>query len=107
MKSRKKATTLKNSKVSYSGSQKSIISSSYPVHQPHELANKFSSIKKIIMMCLVQEISLLVISEMRIKQACAETSCCLKKSAVSEVDPCGGVEKNPTRIRYEINKYIL
>ena len=25
----------------------------------------------------------------------------------SEVDPFGGVEKRPTRIRYEINKFVL
>ena len=55
------------------------------------------------MMCLVQEISLLVIAGIRY----AETPCCFKKSAVTEVDPCGGVEKHPTRIRYEINKYGL
>ena len=40
-----------------------------------------------------------------LKKAFAETRFSLKKSAVSEVDPCGGMEKHPTRIRYEINKY--
>ena len=58
-------------------------------------------------MCLVEEIALLVISEMRLKQACAETLCCLKKSAVTEVDPFGGVAKHPTKICYKINKYVL
>ena len=41
------------------------------------------------------------------KQVCVESPCCVKKSAVTEVDPCGGVEKHPTRIRYEIDKYVL
>ena len=55
------------------------------------------------MMCLVQEIAVLVISGVRLKTGV----CGSKKSAVSEVDPCGGVEKHSTRIRYEINKYVL
>ena len=60
------------------------------------------------MMCLVQEIALLVISGMRLNlQACAETPCYFKKSAVIEVDPCGRVEKHSKRIGYEINKYVL
>ena len=33
-------------------------------------------------------------------------ACCLKKSAVTGVDPCGGRESHPTRIRYKINKYV-
>ena len=36
-----------------------------------------------------------------------ETPCCFKNSAVTEVDPCGGVEEHHTRIHYEIKKYIL
>ena len=38
---------------------------------------------------------------------CAQTPRCFKKSAVSEVDPCGGVKKHPTSISYGINEYIL
>ena len=56
-------------------------------------------------MCLVQEVALLVTSGMRLKQACA--ACCFKKSAVTEVDPYGGVEKHPTRAYYEINMFCL
>ena len=53
------------------------------------------------MMCLVQEIALVVISGMRLKtDVCGNT-------AVTKVDLCGGVEKHSTRIRYEINKYVL
>ena len=28
---------------------------------------------------------------------------CFKKAAITEIDPCGRVEKHPTWIRYEIN----
>ena len=31
--------------------------------------------------------------------------CCFKKSAITEVDPCGQVEKYSTR--YEIDKYVV
>ena len=36
-----------------------------------------------------------------------KTPCCIKKFAVTEVDPCGGVEKHPTGVWYEIDKYVL
>ena len=79
---------------------------SYPAHipypQPHKLADKFSSNKN-QMMCGVIGQSWDAFE----KHAYAETPCCFKKSAVPEVDPCGGVEKHCTRIRYEINKYVL
>ena len=32
--------------------------------------------------------------------------CCFKKSAVTEIDPYGGVEKHPTRTCYEINMFF-
>ena len=58
------------------------------------------------MMCLCQEIALLVISEMRLKTGvCGNTV--LFEEIRSEVDPFGGVEKRPKRIRYEINKFVL
>ena len=63
------------------------------------------------MMCLVQEVALtlLVTSGMRLKTGvCGITVTVLfKKSAVTEVDPYGGVEKHPTRTRYEINMFCL
>ena len=86
-------------------SQKISYQARIPYPQHHELANKFSGYKK-SQMCLVQEVALLVTSGMRLKTGvCGITSwCCFKKSAITEEDPCGGVEKHPTRTRYE---YVL
>ena len=110
-------TRLKNEKSQKSHSKNLIVSQrrlrkvSYPAHIPyaqlHELANKFPSNKK-IMTCLFQEFSVIGhLWDAFKKQAYAETPCCIKKLAVTEVDPCGGVDNHPTGVWYEIDKYVL
>ena len=79
------------------------------IPNPTSLQVSFLAIKKNHMMCLTQEIALLVISGLSLKkkkQACAESPCCFKKSAVIEVDPCGGVEKHPTSFVMELICFV-
>ena len=98
---------------------------SYPAHisypQPHELEIKFSSNKKSYDVFSPRNNVIRHLKDdfqkkkkkkkNKKKQACAESSCCFEKSAVTQVDPCVGVEKHPARIRYAIktcrSKYVL
>ena len=89
-----------------SASQKVSYSAHIPYPQPYEPANKFSSNKKSYDVFSPRNS---VTSHLwgAFKNRCVTNTVFLKKSTVSEVDPCGGVEKHPTMIRYEINEYIL
>ena len=87
MKSRKKATPLKNLIVS----QRHLRKVSYPAHipypQPHELANKFPSNKKKTAYVYFKKFNVIGhLWDAFKKQAYAETPCCIKKFAVTEVD---------------------
>ena len=106
MKSRKTATLLKNLIVS----QRRLKKVSYPAHIPypqhHELASKFPSNTNKYDVFIPRNFALLVISGMRLKNMrMQKIPCCIKKFAVTEVDPCGGVEKHPTGVWYETDKY--
>ena len=83
-----KATPLKNLIVS----QRRLRKVSYPAHIPypqhHELENKFPSNKKIWRVYSKKFSVIGHLWDAFKKQAYAETPCCIKKFAVTEVDPC-------------------
>ena len=77
---------------------------SYPAHisylQPYELEIKFSSSEKLYDVFSPRNSFIDHLCDEFKTHACAESPCYFKNSAETEVDPCVGVEKHTTKIRY-------